>query len=234
MESKKPIIETSKSERERLQIKTELKKIIKTNRKKLAKKYEKNKKSNKNAIDDLLSKEIIDCLLKLKKLESAPKRFKDLSKHMKSQKNLNIALEDLKTIYTALELAESHQKQADEIFRLQSKIVFPMVKGFAVENKDGREKGVRAFAKESGFIRKRPGKQSKWTPEKEKKLKERWYTLDGMIDKNLDEKLIREQKIETLKILKNEFPFESQDAVVQKLRKLDVKEIPDVKYHPMK
>lgn len=177
---------------------------------------------------------------------------------------MDIAADDLKTIYKALELAADHQEQVNEIIRLQVEILSPMVKGSAVEARELRKignkirvsrekgnpidekkekarleneaavKGDRAFVGATRRKRIKPGKPSKWTPEKENKLKERWYTLDGMIDKNLDEKLIREQKIETLKIFKNEFPFKSQDAVVQKLRKLKVKEIPDVKYHPTK
>ncbi len=133
--------ETSKGEQERLLVKAKIKKTFKNIHQKIVRKYGKNwrsniKDSNDPTLNDPSYKEIVDCLYKLGKLETAPKRFKDLTTHLKKQKNLNIALDDLETIYIALELAENHQKQADEIFRLQSKILFPMVKGFAVGKKD--------------------------------------------------------------------------------------------------
>ena len=226
--------ETSKGEQERLLRKAEIEKKLKSARQRLTRKYEKNRKSNKNVIDDPLNKEIIDCLMILKYIDIAPKRFKDLSKHLKKQKNLNVAPDDLETIYIALELAENNQKQADEIFRLQKKIVFPMVKGFAVEKKEGREKGVRAFAKASGFKRKRPGKQSKWNKESEKELTECWDSLDDGIDENSNKEAKRNQRLHFYEILKNEFGFPSSSAVEQKLRALRVKGIPDVKHHPTK
>lgn len=231
--------ETSKGEQERLLVKAKIKKTLKNVHQKLVRKYGKNwrsniKDSNDPTLNDPSYKEIVDCLYKLGKLETAPKRFKDLTTHLKKQKNLNIAPNDLETIYIALELAENHQKQADEIFRLQSKIVFPMVKGFAVEKKEGREKGVRAFAKASGFKRKRPGKQSKWNKESEKELTERWDSLDDGIDENSNKEAKRNQRLHFYEILKNEFGFPSSSAVEQKLRALGVKGIPDAKYHPTK
>ena len=133
--------ETSKGEQERLLVKAKIKKTLKNLHQKLVRKYGKNwrsniKDSNDPTLNDPSYKEIVDCLYKLGKLETAPKRFKDLTTHLKKQKNLNIAPNDLETIYIALELAETHQKQADEIVRLYSKILFPMVKGFAVGKKD--------------------------------------------------------------------------------------------------
>jgi len=135
--------ETSKGEQERLLVKADIKEKLKNIHQKIARKYGKNwkshiKDSNNPILNDPSYKEIVDCLYNLGELETAPKRFKDLTTHLKKQKNLNIAPDDLETIYIALELAENHQKQADEIFRLQSKILFPMVKGFAVEKKKGR------------------------------------------------------------------------------------------------
>ncbi len=135
--------ETSKGEQELLLVKAEIKKNLKNFRQKLVRKYGKNWKSNiKDSNDPTLNdpsyKEIVNCLYKLGKLETAPKRFKDLTTHLKKQKNLNIAPDDLETIYVALELAENHQKQADEIFRLQSENLFPIVKRFAVGKKEGR------------------------------------------------------------------------------------------------
>ncbi len=132
---------TSKGDQERLLVKAEIKKTLKNLHQKLIRKYGKNWQSNiKDANDPTLNdpsyKEIVDCLYKLGKLETAPKRFKDLTTHLKKQKNLNIAPDDLETIYVALELAENHQKQADEIFRLQSEVLFPIVKRFAVGKKD--------------------------------------------------------------------------------------------------
>ena len=135
--------ETSKGEQERLLVKAEIKKTLKNLHQKLARKYGKNwrsniKDSNDPTLNDPSYKEIVDCLYKLGKLETAPKRFKDLTTHLKKQKNLNVAPDDLETIYIALELAENHQKQADEIFRLQSEILFPIVKRFAVGKKEWR------------------------------------------------------------------------------------------------
>ncbi len=135
--------ETSKGEQEHLLVKAEIKKTLNNFRQKLVRKYGKNWKSNiKDSNDPILNgpsyKEIVDCLYKLGKLETAPKRFKDLTTHLKKQKNLNVAPDDLETIYIALELAENHHKQADEIFRLQSEILFPIVKRFAVGKKEGR------------------------------------------------------------------------------------------------
>ncbi|MCH7498632.1 MAG: hypothetical protein IH886_01255 [Nitrospinae bacterium] len=135
--------ETSKGEQEHQQVKAEIKKTLKNIHQKLARKYGKNWRSNiKDNNDPILNdpsyKEIVDCLYNMGKLETAPKRFKDLTTHLKKQKNLNVAPDDLETIYIALDLAENHQKQADEIFRLQSEILFPMVKGFAVGKKEGR------------------------------------------------------------------------------------------------
>ncbi len=134
--------ETSKGEQERLLVKAEIKKTLKNFRQKLVRKYGKNWKSNiKDANDPPLNdpsyKEIVNCLYKLGKLETAPKRFKDLTTHLKKQKNLNVAPDDLETIYIALKLAENHQKEADENFRLQSKILYPIVKRFAVGKKEG-------------------------------------------------------------------------------------------------
>ena len=203
-------------------------------------------------------KDIGNYRTQLEKLETLPQRFNDLVVHLKKQKNLNIAPDDLKTMFKALALAANHQKQVDEIIRLQIEIMHPMVKGSVVEARELRKienkisvslekgnpidedkerarleneaavKGDRAFVSGTRRKRTKPGKKSKWTPEKEKELIERWYSLDGRIDKNSGKKSIREQKIETLEILRMEFPLESQDAVVQKLRVLKVKEIPDV------
>ena len=226
--------ETSKGEQVRLQSKAKLKKTVKNASQRLSRKYGKNWELNAKVINDPAYKEIASYPLNLEDLETVPKRFKDLSNHLKKQKNLNVAPDDLETIYIALELAENHQKQADEIFRLQSKIVFPMVKGFAVEKKEGREKGVRAFAKASGFKRKRPGKQSKWNKESEKELTERWDSLDDGIDENSNKEAKRNQRLHFYEILKNEFGFPSSSAVEQKLRDLKVKGLPDVKYHPTK
>ncbi len=244
MASKKNKIETSKNEQVRLLSKAKLKKTVKNASQRLSRKYGKNWELNAKVINDPAYKKIASYPLNLEDLETVPKRFKELTAYLKKQKNLNVAPDDLKTIYKALELAEKHQKQVNEIFRLQVEIVSSLVKGYAVEakevrakgrlTKEGRAKGVRAFVNATRFKTKKPGKQSKWTKEDEKKLKERWYTLDEKIDKNSGKKLVRKQKLEVLGILKNEFPFESPDAVVQKLRELKVKEIPDVKYRPTK
>ena len=129
--------ETSKGEQERLLVKAEIKKTLKNFRQKLVRKYGKNWKSNIKDANYPSYKEIVNCLYKLGKFETAQKRFKDLTTHLKKQKNLNVAPDDLETIYIALKLAENHQKEADEIFRLQSKILYPIVKRFAVGKKEG-------------------------------------------------------------------------------------------------
>ncbi len=115
--------ETSKGERERLLVKAEIKKTLKNFRQKLVRKYGKNWKSNiKDSNDPTLNdssyKEMVDCLYELGKLETAPNRFKDLAKHLKKQKNLNVAPDDLETIYKALELAEKYQPLFNENLEL--------------------------------------------------------------------------------------------------------------------
>lgn len=253
MASKNPEIETSKSEQERLLVKAEIKKKLKSARQRLTKTYGKNFNfkwedifNDSSTIRDPhfkeMVKDIANCRDALDKLETAPKRFSDQKKHLEEiQNDLNIDPDALKTLFKALELAEKYQPLLNEIIRLQVEIIAPMVKHSAAEakeiranakgelTKEGRAKADRAYISQTRVKRTKPGKQSKWNKEDERKLINRWNYLDGMIDKNLVKKSIYEQRKENLKIIKNEFHFNSLNAAYQKLHRLGVPNVPACK-----
>jgi len=225
MAGKNPKIETSGSEQERLLVKTEIKKKLECIRQRPTRKYGKNWESNAKVIPDPLYKEMANCLDALEKLETVPKRFRDLADYLRTNKTLNLSPEDFDTVLLALSLAEKHQSLRDEILKLHLKIISPMAIYFSTKEKKGHEAGLREAALELGWVEPEKGKKGFWT-------KTRLDTLKGIYE-NLLKKYSKRKAVEIIfkKYQKRDpgrFSFPNQLSIT--LRKAGLEKVPDMNY----